>query len=54
MQNYFRVSNHQIPIELKDLYLEISKEFEARVYDSISMEKNYEEVKEDSFKLSYS
>lgn len=46
MENYFRVLNHQIPIELKSLYQEISKEFEAKVYDSKPTENIHEIIKE--------
>lgn len=44
MENYFQVLNHQIPVELKDLYQEITKEFEEKVYDSKFTENNHEEA----------
>lgn len=42
MQSYFYISNIQIPIELKPLYLKISNEFESKVYDSNKTEQENE------------
>jgi hypothetical protein len=42
MQSYFYISNIQIPIELKPLYLKISNEFESKVYDSNKTEQGNE------------
>ena len=45
MQSYFYISNIQIPIELKPLYLKISNEFETDcAFNKIAERKRYKQV----------
>ena len=46
METDFQVGNFKIPMDLKDLYLEISMEFEKTIMDSIKNGERDEEVKE--------
>lgn len=49
---YFKIANFEIPIELKELYQEISKEFEKSVPHAIQTTTKKEEENEKAKKVS--